>query len=157
MMKKLSIDTRVGIYGSSKEIETAQQVIASMLPELPQMDEPKARLALQQVIDDKRLKASILINGNSVYSYERIIRDIKKVVKQGMPAMTDYLYQFLHLSCGSIAHYNKMGWIETYPSIESLKQFFRNNEFGHRVLTHLPQWKTDVRRIVVEIERILEI
>jgi hypothetical protein len=97
MMKKLSIDTRVGLYGSSKEIELAEQAITALLPELPKMDERQARLALQRLIDNKKLKASILINGNSVYSYERIIRDLKKVVKQGMPAMTNYPIVLLSL------------------------------------------------------------
>lgn len=157
MMKKLDIDARVGIYGSKNEIETAEKSITALLPELPNMVERQARLTLQRLIDSKKLKASILINGNSVYSYDRIIRDVKKVVKQGMPAMTDYLYKFLSLDCGSIAHYNKMGWIDTYPTVDHLKQFFKFNEFGNRVLNHLPLWKTDARRIVEEVESILNI
>jgi hypothetical protein len=157
MMQKLEIDNRIAIYGSKKEIEAAEQVITALLPELPTLDEPKARLALQQIIDDKKLKADVLFSGNTVWSFDRIIRDIKKVQKNGVTAMSRYLYGFLHLSAGSIAHYNLAGWVETYPTIEHLKQFFRKNEFGNRVLNHLPLWKTDARKIVEEIERILEI
>ena len=157
MTKKLSIDSRIGIYGSKADIEAAERAIIAWLPELPQMDEPKARLALQQIIDDKQLKADILFSGNTVWSFDRIIRDVKKVQKHGLAAMTRNLYDFLHLSAGSIAHYNLAGWVETYPTVEHLKQFFLKNEFGQRVLNHLPSWKTDARKIVEEIERILEI
>jgi hypothetical protein len=109
MMKKLSADPRVSIYGSNKEIETAEQLITTQLPELPNVDEWAARLGLQLLIDNKKIKASILFNGNSVTSFDRIIKDIKSVKKNGMKAMSDYLYKFLSLSCGSIAHYSKSG------------------------------------------------
>jgi hypothetical protein len=155
-MKKLTTDSRINLYGSNKGIETAEQLITA-ITELPTMDERQARLALQRLIDNKKIKASILINGNSVWSYDRIIKDIKSVKKNGMSRMSDYLYHFLSLSCGSIAHYNKQGWIDVYPTIEHLKQFFCYNEFGQKVSTYLPQWKTDAIRIVEEIERLFEI
>jgi hypothetical protein len=157
MMKKLNIDSRVGLYGSKKEIDQTEELITSHLPELPQLDEPKARLAIQQIIDNKKLKADILFSGNTVWSFDRIIRDVKKVQKNGMTAMSRYLYGFLHLSAGSIAHYSLSGWVETYPTVEHLRRFFINNEFGERVLHHLPRWKTDAIRIVESIEHILGI
>jgi hypothetical protein len=63
----------------------------------------------------------------------------------------------LHLSCGSIAHYNKQGWIDYYPTINHLKQFFIRNEYGSRVLHHIPQWHSDAISIVKEIEPLLGI
>jgi len=156
-MQKLELDNRIALYGTKKEIDSAEQLIISQLQELPQMDERQARLALQRLIDSKKIKASILFEGNSVWSYDRVIRDIRKVVKNGMNSMTDYLYKWLTLSAGSIAHYSLSGWVETYPTIQHLKQFFKCNEFGSRVLTHIPAWKTDTIRIVEEIEHILEI
>lgn len=157
MMKKLDIDSRVAIYGSNNEISQAEQAITASLPELSTMEESKARLSLQRLIDSEKLKASVLINGNSVYSFNRIIKDVKKVKKNGMLAMTDYLYKFLSLDCGSIAHYNKAGWIDVYPTISHLKQFFLKNEYGHRVKENIPRWKTDAIGIVEEIENILAI
>ena len=74
-----------------------------------------------------------------------------------MKSMTKYLYQFLTLFCGPIAHYNMFGWIEEYPTVEDLKIFFMRNEFGQRVLNYIPNWNTDVYNIVTEIEKELDI
>jgi hypothetical protein len=71
----------------------------------------------------------------------------------GDPILSKYFYDFLHLHCGSIAHYNIQGWITEYPTLEDLKQFFKKNEYGKRVLDHIPVWMTDAKRIVEEIER----
>jgi len=72
-----------------------------------------------------------------------------------MGKLSDYLYKFLSLSCGSIAHYNKQGWIDVYPTVYDLRLFFVENEYGKRVLDTIPTWKTDAHRIVEEIEQIL--
>ena len=66
--------------------------------------------------------------------------------------LSKYFYEFLHLDCGSIAHYNIHGWIAEYPTLEHLKKFFRRNEFGRRVLDYIPYWHTDAKRIVEAIE-----
>jgi hypothetical protein len=157
MIKKLELDNRIAIYGSSREIELAETAITAQMPELPHLPEPMARLSLQQIIDRNDIKASIVFDGNTVWSFSRIIRDIRRVKKSGMEAMSDYLYKFLSLSCGSIAHFNKPGWIETYPTVEHLKQFFRRNEFGQRVKEHIPQRFAEVYVIVAQIEDILGI
>jgi len=75
----------------------------------------------------------------------------------GKTILTKYFYEFLSLCCGSIAHYNINGWVAEYPTVEDLRAFFQKNEFGHRVLDHVPEWKTDVKIIVREIESILGI
>lgn len=155
--KQLGIDNRVRIYGASYDVELAEELIEKFYPKLEDMDEPQARIELQSLIDTENLKADILFRGNGVYSFDKIIKDVRRVKKNGMEAMTNRLYKFLHLCCGSIAHYNKQGWIETYPTIEDLRNFFRSNEFGQRVLDYIPSWKTDVKRIVKEIESILGI
>ena len=156
-MKKLDIDNRVAIYGSQKEISTTAELITALLPELPTMAEPKARLALQDLIDLKKLTTDILFDGNSVWSKDRLIRDIRKVVKNGMNSMTDYLYKWLSLQAGSIAHYNKSGWIDVYPTINHLKKFFLRNEYGRRVKEHVNNRFADSYLIVCEIEQILKI
>ena len=158
MMMKLEIDKRIAIYGSKKEVERTAEIITALLPELPSMAEPQARLALQDLIDFKKIKTSLLFDGNSVWSKDRIIRDVRKVVRNNsMNSMTDYLYHWLSLQAGSIAHYSKFGWIDVYPTVDHLKQFFLRNEFGQRVKDHVNNRFTDSYLIVCEIEDILKI
>ena len=153
MKNLLPIDNRVAIYGNKQQVEQAEIILIKNIPDLPTLNEPQARLKLQETIDFENLKADILFSGNSVWSKNKIIRDIRKVKKQGMKKLSNYLYEFLYLCCGSIAHFNKYGWIATYPEISDLRQFFRRNEFGERVLNYLPTWKTDVYKIVEYIEQ----
>ena len=144
---------KVSVYGSKKEIEE----VAKLLPNISiSGNEYDDRLLIQQEILPFT-KASILYDGNSVWNKEKILKDIRRVVKGGMGKMTDYLYKFLSLSCGSIAHFNKQGWIGEYPEVEDLKNFFKSNEFGKRVLNHMPDWKSDAIVIVKEIEKELNI
>ena len=153
----LSIDQRVALYGSKKNITEAEITLLKNIPDLPTLKEAQARIKIQETIDHENIKASILFDGNSVWSKKKIMRDIKRIKKQGMKKLTDYLYKFLSLSCGSIAHYNKYGWIACYPTIQDLRNFFRRNEFGQRVLSHIPVWKTDAIGIVREVEQELGI
>lgn len=155
MRQTSNTDKRIALYGSKLQIDTAEELIERFFPNISDNTEGEARLLLQSLLDTEPIKVSILFDGNTVYSKKKIIRAIKIVKKNGMDKMTKGLYEFLHLTCGSIAHYNKFGWIETYPTIEHLRGFFKHNEFGERVLTHTPIWKTDVKAIVKKIEDIL--
>jgi len=157
MRKLLPIDKRVAFYGNKQSIEQTEIILLKNIPQLPTLSESQARLKIQECIDYENIKADILFDGNSVWSKKKIIRDIKKVKKYGMKKLSNYLYKFLSLCCGSIAHYNKFGWISSYPTIQDLRNFFRRNEFGERVLKHLPIWKTDAQVIVKEVERELGI
>lgn len=155
MRKECKIDKRIVLYGTANNIATAEELIEQNSAQVGGLSEGAARIELQNLIDTTPIKADILFDGNGVYSKKKTIRDIKKVKKNGMQSMTNGLYRFLSLCCGSIAHYNKQGWIAEYPTIEDLREFFRYNEFGQRVLNHVPTWKTDVKEIVKEIEVIL--
>jgi hypothetical protein len=157
MRQLLNIDSRVALYGSQKQITEAEIILIKNIPELPTLSQSQARLKIQDCLNNESIKVSILFEGNSVWSKKKILRDIRRVKKHGMEKLSDYLYKFLSLSCGSIAHYNKYGWIATYPTISDLRRFFRRNEFGERVLTYLPIWKTDAHLIVREIEQVLGI
>ena len=128
MKKLLSIDNRVAIYGNKNQVEQTEIILLKNIPTLPTMTESQARVKIQECIDGENIRADILFDGNSVWSKKKILRDIKKVKKYGMKTLSDYLYKFLSLSCGSIAHYNKYGWITTYPTIQDLRNFFRKNE-----------------------------
>lgn len=174
-MNKLN-KLKLSYYGPKKEIAKAKKILGK-IPNLTQMKEPEARLKIQDAIDEHNLKASVCINGNSVWNKKRILRNLDRIIKHsilgrdaGWVRVTDllilpkendsqkiilskYFYEFLHLDCGSIAHYNIHGWIATYPTVDHLKKFFMQNEFGKRVLDDIPWWHSDARRIVEEIER----
>ena len=68
--------------------------------------------------------------------------------------MTNYLYDFV-TSNGSIAHYNKYGWIGTYPTKEDFKNFFKRNEFGEDIYNYVPHWKSDCKEIANYILKIV--
>ncbi len=165
---------KISFRGHKGQKEKAQNILATIIG-LNEMAEGEARLRIQELIDTHHLKAAILINGNSVWSKKRILRNLNIILKHGTlydqrrpkwipigsmlripnggkPLLSRYFYQFLTLCCGSIAHYNIHGWITHYPTVEYLKKFFKRNEFGKPVRDWIPAWQTDARLIVEEIE-----
>lgn len=154
----------ISLYGSGREIEAAEEALNELDTGL---SEGEIRPLIQEIMEHRKLKADILYDGNSVWSKQRIIRNLRQIIKAGVLYQEDkprytgktilskYFYGFLHLCCGSIAHYNINGWVAEYPTVEDLRAFFQKNEFGHRVLDDIPKWKTDVKIIVREIETIL--
>lgn len=101
-------------------------------------------------------KGYVLVNGNTVWHVTKLLKQFKRLIKDyRVDNFPDYLYQFFSLSCGSIAHFNKLGWFETYPTLEALKQFFRNNEFGTPVKEHAPSWHYDAKIIQEEMSKLL--
>jgi len=155
-----SSEMKITYYGSEKEISEAIAVLKQQ-KNLESMKESEARLIIQRLIDEHGLKASILVNGNTVWSKDRILSNLEQILKHGIlynedqskpPILSHYFYQFLSLDCGSIAHYDIHGWIHRYPTIEHLKKFFKQNEFGKRVLDWIPPEHTDARAIVQAIE-----
>jgi len=178
MLNVKLFDGKVEIIGTRQQVAKAKDVLLSNISSLVGLKEPKARIKIQDLIDEYDLKADILYCGNTIWSRKRIIRNHKRIIKAGtlydpkrpsyvpigsmlrMPVvgktiLSKYFYEFLHLECGSIAHYNIQGWVTRYPTLEDLKQFFRKNEYGRRVLDSIPWWETDVRRIVQDIEDLL--
>jgi hypothetical protein len=176
---KLDIaDKRIKISGSKRDRLKAHRFIDKIYTN--KLSEAEARLLIQDAIDEHSLKASILFSGNGVWSRNRVMWSLDMIIEHGtlykkdkpyyhpigsllrMPVvgecwLSDYFYYFLHLCCGSIAHYSKRGWVTEYPTVEDLKRFFIKNEFGKRVLDDIPGWKTDAKRIVEMIEEKLGI
>jgi len=151
----------INIYGTEREIDQACRELEGY--EFHAQEEI-ARMQLQALIDRKRIAADILFDGNTVYSYDRIIRDFKRALNSkpcriskngsGDYDLTDYLYKFFSLSCGSIAHFNKYGWIGTYPEKIDLCNFIFRNEFGQDIEAHQPGWHTDAIKIAKELKRL---
>jgi len=154
---------KITYFGSESEIKKAISVLKKHR-NLENLQESKARLVIQELIDKHHLKASILVNGNTVWSKDRILQNLESIIKHGTlynpdqekpPILSHYFYQFLHLNCGSIAHTDVFGWVSKYRTLEDLKKFFKHNEFGKRVLDWIPTWHTDARAIVQQIETLL--
>lgn len=175
---KLSAD--ISISGNAKQVAKAREILDPMLKRPEMFREEKARIIIQDAIDAHRLGASILYRGNQVWSRRKITVNLKHIMKRGQlygnkrvrwmhigilclpevekdfkPILSEYFYNFLHLCCGSSAHYNRAGWIGIYPTLNDLKKFFIKNEFGKAVIDYIPSWKTDAKRIVEDIERML--
>jgi hypothetical protein len=158
-MPQKRINCFITLCGTRRQIEQSEKAIAvAALLGISQTQEGNARLVIQQLIDQKEITATVLLNGNYVYDKKRILRNLQTIVRHNdMGRMSNYLYDFLHLSCGSIAHFNKHGWIGAYPTVSDLRRFFLKNEYGQRVLNSQPPWATDHIEIVREIEKILNI
>jgi len=168
---------KITIGGSKKDCDKTEELLKT-IENLDNLYEGVARLKIQQLIDEYNIKPWILFNGNGVWSKKRVLNNLKQIMKHGtlydgkhpryipigsmlrMPSvgktiLSTYFYEFLHLCCGSIAHYSIRGWVTEYPTLEDLKAFFKKNEFGKRVLDDIPGWKTDARLIVKKIEELL--
>lgn len=98
----------------------------------------------------------ILYDGNSIWDVKRLIRHFKIFVKfYDYNHFPEYLYKFFHLQCGSIAHYNKAGWLETYPDLSALKNFFKSNEYSRPIKSYPPSCHYDAWKAVKIMDVIL--
>lgn len=170
---------KIEVRGPKKDVAKAEGMLKELKEiehvYLDEMEEPAVRVVLQDLMDEKDIRATIMVNGNRIWSKKRILLNLRRIVELKRlykdktphrelvggvlylpvdtdPVLSTYFYEFLHQHCGSIAHYNIHGWIAEYPTLEDLKRFFKKNEFGQRVLDHVPSWHTDVYRIVEAIE-----
>lgn len=98
----------------------------------------------------------ILYDGNSIWNVARLIKQFKIFVKHyDYEYFPRYLYEFFHLQCGSIAHYNKAGWFMTYSDLSSLEGFFKSNEYRQSVWSYPPDWHYDARKATEAMHAIL--
>ena len=169
---------QIRVIGSKKDVEKAVALVKA-IPDLENIPfEYTSRKILQQLVEDNSLKAYISFDGNDIVNSKLILVNLKRIIEKGtlydgkhpgyvavgsmlrFPVvdkciLSDYFYNFLHLHCGSIAHYNKQGWVTEYPTVDDLRAFFKKNEFGRRVLDDLPHWASDYKRTVELIEKML--
>jgi hypothetical protein len=119
--------------------------------------EPQVRQALLPFVEqDLGINEWILYDGNSIWDVKRLVKQFRTFIKfYDYKHFTSYLYDFFHLQCGSIAHYNKAGWLSTYPDLDSLKEFFKRNEYGSEVQFYPPEWHYDARQAVEQMATIL--
>lgn len=150
---KFPKNIKIKIYGSQKNIKKCIEALEGLSTEQLTKSEGEIRKTIANLVQEHNIEADILYDGNSVWNKKKVLFGIKKVKKYGMKQMTDYLYKFLSLACGSIAHYDKFGWINNYPTLTALKNFFKRNEFGKNVYDHIPLWHTEAKEIVEEIHK----
>src|SRR5579872_6453091 len=86
------------------------------------------------------------------FSKDRIVRSIERVLsKRDINLLTQEAYTFIHLYCGSIAHFSIEGWKHTYRDLRDFLNFFLvRNEYG-TCLIDPPQFMnlTDENRQII--------
>jgi hypothetical protein len=108
-------------------------------------DEGELRLLLQRFLDDNRIKDWLLVDGNRVWSFNRIVKEIGKIKEEGSTEkISNYFYDFMHLNF-TIAHYDKTGWISVYPSYPDIIEILLKRQ------NDIPAWHTDLVQIVKHI------
>jgi len=158
---RFEVNCHLVLFGTKKDVQQSLQYLKDEIAACLGIDharEGEARIMIQNLMEQKLVTADVLLNGNSVYNKTKILRNIRMMVRhEKMSLMTNYTYEFLSNACGSIAHWNKAGWISFYPTIAAFRDFFIKNEYGKRVLESRPAWATDRVEIIKEIESILGI
>lgn len=107
-------DKKIKIYGNQATIDRAISFIENL--DLTGIEE-KDRLIIQRCIDDNKIGATILYDGNTVYSFNKIVDKYKKLQKnEDLMHLSDDLYKFFTHACGDIAHYDIVGYAHYYDN-----------------------------------------
>jgi len=128
-LKTNGYQVKLGLYGNTERRISA--------------DEGELRLLLQRFLDEKGIiKDWLLVNGNTVWSFNRIVKEVHKIKRENSTKkISDYFYKFMHLNF-TIAHYSKTGWISVYPSYPDVMEILLKRQ------NDIPSWHTDLIRIV---------
>lgn len=104
--------------------------------------EEKIRLLLQEKLDENKfdfVNNFVRVDGNSVWSYDRIIKEIKAIKKKDSTiGVSNYLYSFMHHNFTD-ACCNAQGWSDKHPTWNSVLEVLKSSDS--------PAWKSDVRNI----------
>lgn len=131
---------KISVFGTTAQINTA---IAALDTLALTGSESQDRLLIQQAIDEHDLRAGILYAGNFVWPFERSMKEFRKYNKSGsIEKLSNFFYDFLHLGCDDIAHYDKGGYIGYYDG--DFARVKRDVIFASRV----PGWHTDLQKIL---------
>jgi hypothetical protein len=150
MRKEIEVGgKRVNLRGNEKNVARVERMLNELITkEVFSGDEGLNRIIIQREIADK-VRCSILYAGNTVYGKETVLKDFKKIVKEGVESLTEDLYSVFHLHFGTIAHYNRQGWIANYTTINHIKELVRN--------ASIPHWYTDLEEIRTAMMKIFRI
>lgn len=119
---------RINLYGSKAIIEKEKQVLEDL--KLTGI-ENKDRLIIQDCIDKNKLKSDILYDGNTVYPFEKIVKEYRRLQRDySLEKLSNDMYHFFMNACGDIAHYDKVGYRSYYnDSIVELENRFLKNSY----------------------------
>ena len=121
------------IHGKQAQVEKAREAIQSV-----DISKNKATVMseIQNIIDDKKLKASIYYDGLRIYPFLSLKKEFEKMIKtDSIEKMTDAMYNLLYLSF-DIAHYNKHGYIDYYGGKFSILWKETLSYEMHKLLEH---------------------
>lgn len=136
---------RITFFGSNNVIESDKNIIDN----LPLTgNESNDRILIQKCIDNNNLKSEILYEGNTVYSFKKIVKEYRNLQKNGtLDKLTNKMYLFFTNACGDIAHYNINGFRDYYNnSLENLESKLLGRD------TFIPRWFSDLDRIFKELK-----
>ena len=136
---------RITFFGSNNVIESDKNIIDN----LPLTgNESNDRILIQKCIDNNNLKSEILYEGNTIYSFKKIVKEYRNLQKNGtLDKLTNKMYLFFTNACGDIAHYNINGFRDYYNnSLENLESKLLGRD------TFIPRWHSDLDRIFKELK-----
>lgn len=139
---------KIILSGSRKDIDAARTMLDS-IPDLDlEMDrfrftrEGHLRQQIQDQMEKTPIKATVLVDGNTVYPLSPYIKEFRRLRKTGvLEKMTDRFYAFLYCNF-DVAHYDKAGYIATYHN----NFWYMFNEVLAQA--HTPAWHADVQNIL---------
>lgn len=99
------------IYGNKAAIEAAEEAIKEIhFTGNTNTDS----IALQDLKGSKKLKASLIYEGRTIYPFEPIVKEIKSMIDTGsIRNISKRCYEFFYLNF-DIAHYDLYGYIDYY-------------------------------------------
>ncbi len=135
----------IKLYGNSSKIEHDKPIIENINLT---GNERSDMLLLQKCIDDNKLKSSISYNGHTVYPFEKIVKEYRRLQKSdSLTNMSENMYHFFMYACRDIAHYDIQGFRGYYNN--SLKNLERELLSSY---IHLASWESDIDNIFKELK-----
>lgn len=138
-------ERKITLYGTKKIIEKEQSIIDNLNFTGNEYDD---RLLIQKAIDENKLKSDISYNGNTVYPFEKTVKEYRKLQKaDSLTNMSKYMYDFFSKACGDIAHYDINGYRAYYDnSLRNLENEILKNH------NYTPSWHSDLDKINKELK-----
>ncbi len=140
----LKNNKRINIYGNQATINRTVKLIENL--DL-NGDETSDRLTIQKCIDDNKIGATILYEGNTIYSFNKILKEYRKLQKEdSLEFLTKDMYDFFMNACGDIAHYDISGYRYYYSNS------FRKLESEFLSKSHINTRFSDIDRIFKKLK-----
>ncbi len=143
----------IKVIGSTKIVEQSSNLIEDLAITGKEKED---RLIIMNAITKLKIKAIILYEGNTVYNNGTILKNLRAIKRHGLYYMNDYTYKWLINATGSIAHYNKSGWINKYPTVKDLRDYFHCNEWSKSIYDYVPEYNSSNKFLALEVLKIFK-